>query len=396
MQKKITTFRRAFTLMELTVSIAILVVIILSVGVTFNGASKSVSVSNATMEMMSNVRAIQGMIEQDVSHIDTNGYIAIRACINRPGSPLLSERFDQISFVSTGNFSNRTGANTGNPFTDSSTAGAAHIWYGQGVLEGSKLGYMPADQAAPISVNQAPTGANSGNFPSNDMTLMRHQALLMPGPAVNNHIYPAGNELVAHTGLENMTGNVVPPGSNVEGKAAHITSSRYSIVAQTPVQLYQSILSNRVPAIPLPEAQLYTYRFRALASVYDTEVPVNPFVNGYFRTTPVLMQGVTSFKIEWTDGFVYPDGHPLEGELKWYGPTFPHGGVGAVQVGNQPVELEQVAPSPIATNLNDHYVVVFNYANRDRWPKALRFTMHIASDRLVGGRDFVQVVNLPQ
>ena len=30
------------------------------------------------------------------------------------------------------------------------------------------------------------------------------------------------------------------------------------------------------------------------------------------------------------------------------------------------------------------------------WPKALRITMHVADDRIQGGRDFVQVVNLPQ
>jgi hypothetical protein len=44
----------------------------------------------------------------------------------------------------------------------------------------------------------------------------------------------------------------------------------------------------------------------------------------------------------------------------------------------------------------DDYFVVFSYFNKANWPKALRFTYHVASDRLAGGRDFVQVINLPQ
>ncbi len=57
----------AFTLMELMVSVTILVFIILSVGLIFSGASKSVGDSQAIMEMLSNVRAVQQLIGEVMS-----------------------------------------------------------------------------------------------------------------------------------------------------------------------------------------------------------------------------------------------------------------------------------------------------------------------------------------
>ncbi len=50
------------------------------------------------------------------------------------------------------------------------------------------------------------------------------------------------------------------------------------------------------------EADFFCYRFKALASVYDSEdLGGNFFVNGYFRLHPIALQGTSSFKIEWTD-----------------------------------------------------------------------------------------------
>ncbi len=425
--------RRGFTLMELMVSVAILVVIILSVGVTFKGAASSVGVSNATIEMTADVRAIQNQIERDVSGIDRNGYIAIRVCINNPSvSPVnpsipfprfvdLSYHFDQISFISTGMFNNRTGADTITPFTDSSTASAAHIWIGQGVMETvnpptGDTTYFSSDQNIATPPGQFPTGAFPG-FPNaikeSEMTLLRHQTLLMPGP-VNALGHIPGTFVMAYSGLEATGVSIV--GQQEAGFPANISSSRYAAVAQTPAQVYQSIFrdtGNGVGQAPFPEVDLFTYRFRALSSVYDTavggpNVRYGPFVNGYFRTTPIMMKGVSSFKIEWTDGKVYPSTDSRFGQLKWYGPTqlsggFPYPGFDPAIYGfdgNAPgFPLEQFNANGIVhngVNLNDQYIAIFNYSNRTSWPKALRFTMHIASDRLTGGRDFVQVVNVPQ
>ena len=134
----------------------------------------------------------------------------------------------------------------------------------------------------------------------------------------------------------------------------------------------------------------YCYRFKALASVYDSgrSTGGNFFVNGYFRLHPIALQGTSSFKIEWTDGSV--DG---AGELNWFGgPLNMHGG------GANPDPNMEIAGASIPASLaGDNYDALFSYVNRRFWPKALRITMHVVDPgtRLKGGRDFVQIVNLP-
>ena len=369
------TLRAAFTLMELMVSIAIMVVIILAVGMTFSGTSKAVGMSQAVMEEMAGMRETQRLIERDLQGLDRNGFLVIRSRLNDTTQGDRSLRFDQISFLETGTFPNRSGANTTSPFTDSSVANAAHVWIGQGVLEsanppdGSFMG--PSQGTLPGSwQSRLPSGV-AGEYRA---TLMLHRTLLFPGPAVGGVIKPAGNPVMAYGSAELGAANV----AGLDG-SAHITSSRWSIAAVTPGQIMQTIATERQNGVSnMPEYDFYTYRFRALDSVYDTEVGTNPFVNGYFRTTPILMRGVTSFRVEWTDGAI--DG---TNQLKWYGPLLSSGGAG-----------EAYCNSTTPNANGDHYVAIFSYFNRPYWPKALRISMHVANDR-IGGRDFTQIVNLP-
>jgi hypothetical protein len=397
--------RTAFTLMELMVSIGILVVIILAVGVTFSGVSRSVGMSQAVMEEMAGVRETQKLIERDLQGIDRNGFFVIRSRLNNPLLADITWRFDQISFLEGGQFSNRSGANNAAPFTDSSVASAAQVWIGQGILESANPpdgSYLPANQGAlPGGVagwqSRLPTGVvgipmmAAGSW-ENRCTLMVHRTLLFPGPASGNVIQPAGNPVMAYPGIELG----VAPISGNEGMAAHITSSRYSTAAITVPQVMQQIMAYRMAGEATPEYDRFSYRFRALDSVYDTEVNANPFVNGYFRTTPIVMRGVSSFRVEWTDGSIFPPTDPngRAGQMKWYGPTLPSGGnaVGAPYGTDNGALDPNVEAMP---NYGDNYVAVFSYFNRAKWPKALRISMHVANDR-IGGRDFVQVVNLAQ
>ena len=59
--------RSAFTLMEMVVSVSILVVIILSVGAIFQSAGRTIGISQASMDMLSNVRAVQQQLESDLA-----------------------------------------------------------------------------------------------------------------------------------------------------------------------------------------------------------------------------------------------------------------------------------------------------------------------------------------
>src|ERR1044071_6416709 len=71
-------FRRGLTLIEMTVAVALLVVVILGVGLIFQHASAAVGVSQRTLEILSNVRSVQTQLERDISGIDKNCFLVIR------------------------------------------------------------------------------------------------------------------------------------------------------------------------------------------------------------------------------------------------------------------------------------------------------------------------------
>ena len=108
----------------------------------------------------------------------------------------------------------------------------------------------------------------------------------------------------------------------------------------------------------------------------------SPIVNGLFRMHPILLQGVPSFAVDWTDGT--PD---AAFGLKWYGVTDP-------TIGVAPKVDTSIEPSP---SNGDDYQAIFGLDQKPKWPKALRFHYRLAdpSGRFPAGREFVEVVSLP-
>jgi hypothetical protein len=253
--------------------------------------------------------------------LDRTGFLVIKT---QAGGNDAAYRSDILTFLAGGYFPNRSGADTATPFTDRSVANAAHVTIG--------LASSPAD------------------------ALLLHRTLLFPGPASGGRITPAGQPLAVNAGI-----NSGASATGIDGAAA-ITTSRYSNAAITAAEVMKGI---RGGASPLDLA----YRFQAADSVYDG-TGSNPFVNGYFRMTPILMRGVTSFRVDWTNGQV-----DALGQLAWYGGPY------------------RKANDTTVEGTNGE--AIFSYNNQAKWPKALRITMHVANDR-IGGRDFVQVVNLAQ
>jgi hypothetical protein len=278
-------------------------------------------------------------------------------------------------------------------------------------------------QISPVS--QLPTGAfltgNSlqpiGITKESDLTLGRHAMLLIPGPVAGNQMAVNGTAVFAYDSLDGTSANAVQLIGNDDGTKAHISASRHDVVAESPAQVMQWIAAKRAqnpdyflggPTAtgPVPEADLLMYRFRALASVYDLETPIanststiNPLVAAYFRMTPIVMPSVSSFKVEWSDGTVWPQGKidPVTGQnisnqLIWFGPNRMHKDPNNALTPDP--AMERYFPNGWPSG--DTYQAVFSYFNKTYWPKALRFTMHVANDRLAGGRDFVQVIDLPQ
>ncbi len=268
--------------------------------------------------------------------------------------------------------------------------------------------YLPSDQTSKLPLNQLPTGINYDSFGNaivneNQFVLGIHRFLLFPGPVGPGPggslftIYPSGRPVTAYPTADwNFDSTATSFKGAGESRVADITSSRFDAVAETTSQLMREIALDRIGGDVLAEADRFCYRFKTLASVYDTDVPDNPFVNGCFRLHPVALQGVSSFTVEWTNGrtFPFPGGGPNgepAGSLIWFGPRMLSG----INYTTPDLNVEAIFG---AGNVNgDHYIATFSYFNKASWPKAIRLTYHISepNNRLQGGRDFVQVINLP-
>ena len=447
--------RRGFTLVEMLVVMAILVVMMAAVGEIFQTAGHTVRLGQATLQMMASVRTVESQINHDLAHIDPNGYLIIRGSYFAPnwdlpgytyvgtgkqwqgdtsgatapttatygipyqvGDQVYDGAFytcvkantstsgstpsppadwvtiptagyapqwqdDQLTFLAHGTFHDRTGSNGSgglSPFMDNLTSNAAAVWYGQLFMEpmpgntSTANGLYPQpNQATLLTLGTPPTGATAGDF-----VFGRHVTLLAPGTSSSplsgpgyatfpNIAYTTAGTTTAYTG--SVTG--------AESPVATITSSRVDTAILSPTQIEQVLIGQTPDAISLA----YCYRFCALpAPGAGTDVTGGDagLVNGYFRMTPILLQGVPSFTVQWTDGTMNASGY-----LDWYGLGSPSG--------NSAVET---------SDTNDQYVAVFDAATRQLgfWPKALKITFTVTDSHnlLQGGRVITEVVRLPQ
>jgi hypothetical protein len=279
---------------------------------------------------------------------------------------------------------------------DSTTANGAIIWYGQCVIErpggGAAPGgtnYTTPNEAAFSALTVLPSGINPQDF------ILGRRAMLLMAPSGTNAnritVFPPGlppqmmNPAPAATyGLQipsydtpefQPSGTVIPCSNNLAADSAgcHITSARVAVAAQT-----NQMVMRKIATTPLSASQIayaYCYRIRVLQDIYGAND--GNYATNYFRMHPQLLQGCSSFGVDWTDG-----SYDINGNLVWYGNGNPAGGAYS-------------SAQPAASN-SDGYVACFGPFNRDKWPKALRISMRVTDRnlRLNGPRDFVHVIRI--
>ncbi|MCL2639899.1 MAG: type II secretion system GspH family protein [Phycisphaerales bacterium] len=437
--------RRGLTLMEMIVAVSILIVIILAVGLIFSSASKAVGVSQKTLDVLSNVRAIQWQLERDLAGLDKNSFMVIRSGVFNDGGPNggTDRRCDLLTFFSHGTFPHRTGAHTNNSFTDSvPSASHAMITWGQLVLQSPNSSWagtatdvrnarldMPANQDRRVPLNQVPTGIKQnpdGSLNAADMTLGRSAMLLFPKNAALNVNIHTTTSMGAFQNDFNATSpmlaidrnldytrfvDLLQPEKSKDGSVkSHISQSRVDVATVTASQIATFFMVHVLPYRPTEpypryEADRFCFRRATLRSPHDDPSHV---VTGYFRMHPIAMQGVSSFAIDWTDGkSVYAAGdrdvitgdqitnNDLRiGTTKWYGlnPSS-----SPVSTAKNPGSTLDGPQSGVGSTNGDSYCAIFSYDTpRSDWPVALRFRYHVEdpSGRLKGGRGFVQIVKL--
>jgi len=454
--------------MEMIVAVSILIVIILAVGLIFSSASKAVGVSQKTLDMLSNVRAMQWQLERDLAGLDKNSFMVIRSGVFNDDGPNngTDRRCDLLTFFSHGTFAHRTGANSASSFTDGApTSSHAIITWGQLALASSGSTWTntgeyarnahrdrPTRQDWSVLRNQVPTGLKwnpDGSLNAADMILGRSAMLLLPRNAVNGSMIIQGTTSMAafqnvysssdSTRLEKLAidwdsqANAVQP----ENVSSYITQSRVDVAAIIASQIANFFANDSAfkPArsvAPRFEADRFCFRRAALRSPHDD---LNP-TTGYFRMHPIVLQGVSEFAVDWTDGkevYALNDVDVITGEVinnisdpthldyngtfiligttKWYGMNNPKVGPAG--------HLKKPPNTPDAANsldlhdgtysgsgrvtsdgfqTGDTYCAIFSYDTpKTKWPVALRFRYHLEdpSGRLEGGRGFVQIVKLP-
>ncbi len=317
--------------------------------------------------------------------------------------------------------------------------------------------YWPQNAWVPLGT--PPSGETSGQF-----YFGREAMLLIPqgtplnypngiftstaGSVIyNNPFYPGSattdGSSTANGGSDGYPQTILSSSSAVhstEGSLATVTSSRLdaaydsiptstSISFTTPAPSSQTIsvaagtagtVEGYVNSLPLTATSLYDIanlfgnRYSTLptpgASEIGTSGSPQQALNGYYRMTPIMLQGVPSFAVDWTDGVQNGAAPPYQ--LNWYGldgntgsPSPPYPSPANVDGPRFPASIGTSAiPNLIAVYGNSPAIglgpvtYVFYAGNRPYWPKALKITYCVTdpNNRLQGGRWITQVVNLPQ
>ncbi|MDB5332181.1 MAG: hypothetical protein JWP03_3332 [Phycisphaerales bacterium] len=333
-----------FTLIELMVSIAIALLLILGVNQVFKISSETAGQGQALSTINRDNRAIQNTLVLDLKNLipvpggasqTTDGPLFIinsqtvgafrnardKSAASDPADPrheptlfanstppghwnpallnFRNHRIDRVCFFARGLYARQTATGTnvnstaGTPFVSPTTSSEAFIWYGHGMLPNTANVYFgPGDP-------DAPNAANTSNQLASDFFLCR-QAILLS-------LNPDGNSLQPATAVLAPLGF----GSKSNGNTV-IQDSRFD-VAQTSIQQFNAILKAFAPYPPAPRAPVdwwdpMIYRFQANPFLSK---PVTPA--GMATASPCLVRGCSQFVVEFAGNFYTKK--PLSGAM---------------------------------------------------------------------------------
>jgi prepilin-type N-terminal cleavage/methylation domain-containing protein len=443
--------RRAFTLIEMLVALAILVIMMGAIGEVFHLAGHSVRFGQATLSTMAQVRVIEHQISTDFHEMDTNGFLVIRqqdyvpswdgnSIHYNPGdevatggvvyictSPNVSNanntpqtlatenidwqpitntsipiwRADQISFIANGNFHSRAG-NTQGATNSLLSSNSALIWLGQmavsygrtapleSSLSSTQLGwpaYFPEGNSSGGTYVQL--GTPPTGLTAGSLTLGRVVMLLVPNNLTSQGA-PTSENLITGIGPA-ATGNA---SYGTGSTTVYATSSRLDAMEYSAAQAIAYATSQAAANGLENVADNFCFRYSTVQSPGDASV-AGP-IAGAFRMQPILMPGVCSFAVD--VGSTLPNEYSSNTStgtstttpsLYWFGPRAITPGPN----GSTGPFLASGGSSP-----SEHYVFVFTPANKAAWPVALRITYMVTdpADQLNGPLTVTQIVHLPQ
>ncbi len=363
--------KRAFTLVELLVSLALVLVLILGVNAIFKMASDTVNGGLALGAAARDDRAVQGVIFDDFrTAVLTNGpMLLIRServpafrnradeLADRDGLPLTTDlnnnnsetdagevtlplvynsrnhRIDRVSFFATGLFRRQTGTEsaTSMRYLDDGSSNEAYVWYGHvDQPNGRPSTAIPGRLAhkSPGEVPNPPDDPNPDNYYATDWILGRSVTLLrdmsmtpLPHPT---YIAQASTPAANLTPLQFNSRASQPAAGNVRD---WLVTSRYDLADTTVAKFRDKLAANiRLRGSNIAGTTWYEtlggqwstgagaqeVNARVQASPYPDR-PLTPY--GVARTAPVFVRGCTQFIVEYAGDYLRqnPDDGTIQG-----------------------------------------------------------------------------------
>jgi type II secretory pathway pseudopilin PulG len=382
---------RAFTLIELLISLALMIMLMVGVNYIFASVGKASSSAISMSKMMRDVQGAQAVLNNDFSGIATSPFLIISSefmpafstnkdeiSAKDPANPLIDDdgntqsaaiynernhRTDTLSYFARGNFPRMTG-NDGQ-FVAEQRSGEAWIWYGHLMLDN--------DAAVPKRMGATPRSANPNNYYSSQWAVGR-VAMLLVTPDSNGKIVTEDG--IQQNYIRQKTTSGLSPlaqGSQADdADSSRISSSRYDL-AGTSIDGFNQILGDWIKANPNEDwwgRFMADDRNPADPSIVQSQrrFSADPFMRGkpldsaaFARRFPIFLEHCSQFIVEYSGDFLTqdqngnitafgPDGDPdyvLVGGAKvrrWYGMPRDVNGDGKIPASGNAASIIDVVP----------------------------------------------------
>ncbi|HEV7299201.1 MAG TPA: prepilin-type N-terminal cleavage/methylation domain-containing protein [Tepidisphaeraceae bacterium] len=344
--------RSAFTLVELLISVAIALILIVGIATVFNLTGQTIGAGMALSAVTRDQRAAQTVFSSDFEGLastnpglviwsgTTAGYLDAAARDQDPtrdaamtGRTLY--RTDRLGMFVTGEFRRQSGND--NYLTADVTAEQAYVWYGHLMLPDNSGAFVynndPNDWITIGSINPnagSTFATNPNNYFARQWTLGRVALLMKSKNASTGEILDKANTPQYFIDDDNSGNDMRPfmynsPDNNTAAAAAaraRVQQSRYDLVGL-----------NGDPFVRVASKLVGTWWDELNYPFQADPYPSRPLTSaGAAKTAPLFLPGVTEFRVEFAGDYaapvgidrvdVDPDGGgglPAVSQIRWYG-----------------------------------------------------------------------------
>ncbi|HEB60583.1 MAG TPA: prepilin-type N-terminal cleavage/methylation domain-containing protein [Phycisphaeraceae bacterium] len=310
-------YSRGFTLSELIVAMAAVVLITLGVAAVFQNTGKTIAIGRSKVELDALAFSIERVMRDDISHMDQNGCLVIRnRLVTLPDGT--TRRADEMAFFADGSFSSaqfsRGFGGTGVGINEQSHT--ARIYYGFGTRLGSGFIWDPASDPVNTLTNalDSNTLGLGRNAKPAQWVLIRQPMLLRQGIDFNDRYYvdslffPEKQGGLTSTAAPIVSGLVDFADADLDEVRAYVMTGSDPDTAPTANLLvtYQQMVQKMAELLPHNETSAAPWTSEGVG-IRAELMPTGLTRYEMMLTHATLAAGVSSMHIEWSyDG------------VKWY------------------------------------------------------------------------------